>query len=219
MVSRVIALSDGSVAPSSAIRSPSGVVSSPTGSSSEVVIRAAARSERAVVAFSWVRSAICTSDARRGPIRSSSPPRAAPRQVAGWPWRGFGSRWSRPARRRASAGSTTPRPSELDLAAVIEALDRLHQSNCSLLNEVVERNASAAVRPRKRVHQPQVALDHLFLGVEIALLDPRGERDLLASGQDSTARRLTLVSGCSSVTLMAAVPGPAGGEPRSTSRR
>jgi hypothetical protein len=73
---------------------------------------------------------------------------------------------------------------------VIKPLHRLHQSNGSLLDKVVERNASAAVRSRDGVHQPQVALDHLFLGVEIAPLDPLGERDLLGGGQEPTGRRL-----------------------------
>ncbi len=62
-------------------------------------------------------------------------------------------------------------------------LDGPKQTNGSLLDEVVEWNARAAVRSRDGVHQPQVALHDPLLGFQIAAFDPSGERDLLGGGQ------------------------------------
>src|SRR5919204_1260975 len=76
---------------------------------------------------------------------------------------------------------------ELEAAAPVELLDGAVEPECALLDEVQERHAEAAIALRDRDDEAQVALDHLALGDEIALLDPLCERDLLGGGQKPVA--------------------------------
>ena len=61
------------------------------------------------------------------------------------------------------------------------------QAQRSLLDEVEEGNAEAAVALRDRDDEPKVRLDHLALGDEDAALDLLGEDDLLRGGQQLVA--------------------------------
>ncbi len=74
---------------------------------------------------------------------------------------------------------------ELEALAVVELLGGPHQAERALLDQVEERQPLVAVVLGDRHHQPQVRLDHLLLGVEVAALDPLGEVDLLLGGQQA----------------------------------
>ena len=74
---------------------------------------------------------------------------------------------------------------ELEALAVVELLRRAHQPERPLLDQVEERQALVAVVLRDRDDEPQVGLDHLLLGVEVAALDALGEVDLLLRGQQA----------------------------------
>jgi hypothetical protein len=95
---------------------------------------------------------------------------------------------------------------ELSFAAVIELLNGANQSDCSLLHEVGERNAAVGVGLRHSHHQPQIALDHSFLGLQIAAFDALGKRDLLSRRQQVLAHATTAsarVDGCHSACVTA----------------
>ena len=74
---------------------------------------------------------------------------------------------------------------ELEALAVVELLGRADQAERALLDQVEERQALVAVVLGDRDDQPQVGLDHLLLGVEVAALDALGEIDLLLGGQQA----------------------------------
>ena len=68
---------------------------------------------------------------------------------------------------------------ELVAAAVVELLDRADQPERALLDQVREREPAADVVLGDRDDKAQVGLDHVLLGVDVAPLDPLGERDLV----------------------------------------
>src|SRR5918995_3353022 len=72
---------------------------------------------------------------------------------------------------------------ELEALAVVELLRRAYQTECALLDEVEERESLVPVVLRDGDDEPQVGLDHLLLGVEVAALDPASEVDLLLGGE------------------------------------
>src|SRR3712207_5339946 len=87
------------------------------------------------------------------------------------------------------AGDRLPDPPrrvgrELEALAVVELLRRANQPERALLDEVEERESLVAVVLRDGDDEPQVGLDHLLLGVEIAALDPAREVDLLLGGEE-----------------------------------
>ena len=72
---------------------------------------------------------------------------------------------------------------ELEALAVVELLRRANETERPLLDQVQERQALVAVVLRDGDDEPQVGLDHLLLGVEVAALDPAGEVDLFLGGE------------------------------------
>src|SRR5437764_3316272 len=76
---------------------------------------------------------------------------------------------------------------ELVTAPPVELLDRAVETERSLLNQVQERHAQAAVALRDRDDQPEVRLDHAALRCHVAALDRLRERDLLGGGQELVA--------------------------------
>ena len=72
---------------------------------------------------------------------------------------------------------------ELEPAAVVELLDRPHQPDRPLLDQVQQRQAPVAVLLRDRHHETQVGLHHLLLRASIAALDPLGQVHLLRRRQ------------------------------------
>src|SRR5919201_2653435 len=72
---------------------------------------------------------------------------------------------------------------ELVAASPVELLDRAVETERSLLDQVEERNAEAAVALRDRDDETEVRLDHAPLGSDVAALDRLRERDLLGRGQ------------------------------------
>src|SRR5215218_1749514 len=73
---------------------------------------------------------------------------------------------------------------ELEALAVIELLRRAYQTECALLDEVEERESLVPVVLGDGDDEPQVGLDHLLLGVEVAALDPASEVDLFLGGEE-----------------------------------
>ncbi len=76
---------------------------------------------------------------------------------------------------------------ELVAAAVVELLDRPDQAQRALLDQVQQRQAAADVALGDRDDQPQVGLDHVLLGGDVAALDPLRQGDLLG-GASAAAR-------------------------------
>ena len=74
---------------------------------------------------------------------------------------------------------------ELEALAVVELLRRANEAERALLDQVQERQALVAVVLGDRDDEPQVGLDHLLLGVEVAALDALGEVDLLLGGEQA----------------------------------
>ena len=72
---------------------------------------------------------------------------------------------------------------ELVTEPPIELLDGTDQTEHALLDQVAHREALALVAPRLRDHKPQIRVDHAFLRLEIAPLDPLRELDFLLGGQ------------------------------------
>ena len=72
---------------------------------------------------------------------------------------------------------------ELVAAAVVELLDRAHEADRALLDQVEERQALLAVVLRDRDDEPDVGLDHVALGAHVAALDALGQLDLLRRGE------------------------------------
>ena len=76
---------------------------------------------------------------------------------------------------------------ELEPAAPVELLDGTVEAERSLLDQVEEGDAEAAVALRDRDHEPEVRLDHAALGDEVAALDHLRELDLLGGVQQLVA--------------------------------
>ena len=74
---------------------------------------------------------------------------------------------------------------ELEPAAVVELLDRPHQPDRPLLDQVQERQALVAVPLRDRHHETQVRLHHLLPRASIAALNPLRQLHLLRRRQQS----------------------------------
>ena len=72
---------------------------------------------------------------------------------------------------------------ELQAAPIIEPFDRSDQTDGPLLDQVLELNATPAITLGDREHQPQVAFDHLLLGMHITALDALGQTGLLGGAQ------------------------------------
>jgi len=75
---------------------------------------------------------------------------------------------------------------ELVAAAVLELVDRLHQADVALLDEVQELQAAVRVLLRDRDDEPEVGLDHLLLrlaGLALALLHRRDNGAEIAQRQ------------------------------------
>ena len=68
---------------------------------------------------------------------------------------------------------------ELEPLAVIELLRRANETECAFLDQVQEGKPLVAVVLRDGDDEPQVGLDHLLFGVEVAALDALGEIDFL----------------------------------------
>src|SRR4051812_30132506 len=68
---------------------------------------------------------------------------------------------------------------ELEALAVVELLRRTDEAERSLLDQVQERQALVAVVLGDRDDEPEIRLDHLLLGIEVAALDALGQIDLL----------------------------------------
>ena len=68
---------------------------------------------------------------------------------------------------------------ELEAAAIVEFLDRAHQSEIAFLDEVQERHPSIAITLRDRDHQSQVRLDEEILGLQAFVDRPFGRSALL----------------------------------------
>src|SRR5690606_29503557 len=76
---------------------------------------------------------------------------------------------------------------ELVAASVLELVDRLHQADVALLDQIQELEAAVRVLLRDRDHETQVRLDHLLLraaGLRLA------ERDLAVDLFDLADRKL-----------------------------
>src|SRR5215217_222220 len=87
------------------------------------------------------------------------------------------------------AGDRLPDPPgrigrELEALAVVELLRRANETERALLNEVEERQSLVSVVLGDGDDEPQVGLDHLLLGVEVAALDALGEIDLLLGREE-----------------------------------
>ena len=72
---------------------------------------------------------------------------------------------------------------ELVAAAVVELLDRAHEADRALLDQVEERQPLLAVVLGDRDDEADVGLDHVALGAQVAALDALGELDLLRRGE------------------------------------
>ena len=72
---------------------------------------------------------------------------------------------------------------ELEATPPVELLDGADQSEHALLHEVLHREPVTLVAARLRHDQTEVRVDHPLLGLEVALLDPLGQLDLLCGGQ------------------------------------
>ena len=72
---------------------------------------------------------------------------------------------------------------ELEALAVVELLDRAHQADRALLDQVHERQALVAVALGDRDHEAEVGVHHPVLGLEVAALDALGELELLGGGE------------------------------------
>ncbi len=72
-------------------------------------------------------------------------------------------------------------------SAVVELLDRANQTQCAFLDQVKKREPGTAIPLRDRDHEPQVRLNHLTLGAQVATFDPLRERHLLIGCQERDA--------------------------------
>ena len=90
-----------------------------------------------------------------------------------------------------------------ELAALggIETLDGLHQADVALGNEVEQRQAEIRVIVRDLDHEPQVGADHQGARLAVALLDFRGQLDLLVGSQKRDLPDLTQVNLYSSIRI------------------
>ena len=68
---------------------------------------------------------------------------------------------------------------------MVELLDGADQADGAFLHEIVIGRSSPAIPLCDRVHEPQVALDHLSLGGEVTALDALGELDLLGRREEA----------------------------------
>ena len=78
---------------------------------------------------------------------------------------------------------------EAEAAAVVELLDRAHEADRALLDQIQQGHAGIlALEALGEVHdEAQVGLDHAVLGLEIAALDAASELELLGGGQEPRA--------------------------------
>ena len=78
---------------------------------------------------------------------------------------------------------------EAEAAAVVELLDRAHQADRALLDQVQQRHPGVlALEALGEVDdEAQVGLDHAVLGLEVAALDAASELELLGRGQQPRA--------------------------------
>jgi hypothetical protein len=72
---------------------------------------------------------------------------------------------------------------ELVAPAVVELLDRPHEAEIALLDEVEQGDAAADVALGDRHHETQIGLGELAPGFGVVPLDPLGEADLFVGGQ------------------------------------
>ena len=79
---------------------------------------------------------------------------------------------------------------ELEVAAPVELLDGTDQAENALLNQIQEAETLAAVVLGDRHDEAQVRLDHLLLGLHVALLDALGETNLVGLRQEGIAANL-----------------------------
>src|SRR5919106_9472 len=79
---------------------------------------------------------------------------------------------------------------ELEAAAPVELLDRSDEAEHTFLDQVEQCQAVSLVALRDRDDEPQVRVDHLLLGGEVAALDSLGELDLVLCGQQRIAADL-----------------------------
>ena len=82
---------------------------------------------------------------------------------------------------------------KLEAPSVVELLDRPHQPQVPLLDQVQKRQASALVPLGHRHHQPEVALRHAPSSRRRARLDLLGQLDFVGSGQQPEAADLPKV--------------------------
>ena len=73
---------------------------------------------------------------------------------------------------------------------MIESFDSSDQADGPLLDQVLELNATPAIALSDREHKPQVAFDHLLLGVHITTLDALGQAGLLGGAERHTTSGL-----------------------------
>ena len=78
---------------------------------------------------------------------------------------------------------------EAEAAAVVELLDRAHEADRALLDQVQQRHPGVlALEALGEVDdEAQVGLDHAVLGLEVAALDAASELELLGGGQQPRA--------------------------------
>ncbi len=67
-------------------------------------------------------------------------------------------------------------------ACVVEALDRFHQADVALLNQVNQRQAAAVVAPRDADHEPEICLHEAVLGQTLRVVGGLHALDVAAVG-------------------------------------
>jgi hypothetical protein len=72
---------------------------------------------------------------------------------------------------------------ELEVAAPVELLDGTNQTEDAFLNQIEEAKTLSTVILRNRDNEAQVRLDHLLLGLHVALFDALGETNLVGLRQ------------------------------------
>ena len=86
----------------------------------------------------------------------------------------------------------------------IKPLDRLHQPNVALADQVQQRQSVTFVIMGDLNHQPEVGLDHLLTRLLVALFDPGSQFDLLIGGEEFHLANLAQVELDSRVGVVAA---------------
>src|SRR5262249_22372106 len=80
---------------------------------------------------------------------------------------------------------------ELEATPPVELLDGADQPEHALLHEVLHGEPVTLVTARLRHDQTEVRIDHSLLGLEVTLLDPLGQLDLLCGGQQRVCTSAT----------------------------